>query len=376
MPDLPRRKVDPRTIGRAFTAPNGKVFRPSMGLTLTLPSYGRVHPDGTPVDPSSYDYRRAARDAIHFPKLVDRFWQNTRRYVGYDVQYFAAIEPQKRLAPHLHAAVRGTIARAELRQITEATYASVWWPTIDQPVYVDTAPMWEEEVEGYVDPDTKAALPSWDDALDALDDDPDPVPYHVVRFGAQLHADGVLAGTEQADVWIGYVGKYLTKSVHDCHAPDTDRQRAHVDRLWHALRYEPCSPTCGNWLRFGIQPKDAKPGMTPGRCKGKAHRRETLGFGGRRVLVSRKWSGKSLGDHKRDQRQWVLDVLGTSATDADADAIVWEPVKPGDPDVAPLSHRLMRAMEDRARWRQALDEARRRAAGQARPDLSATDEAA
>jgi len=43
-----------------------------MGITLTLPSYGRVHPDGTPVDASTYDYRRAARDAIHFPKLVDR----------------------------------------------------------------------------------------------------------------------------------------------------------------------------------------------------------------------------------------------------------------------------------------------------------------
>jgi len=30
----------------------------------------------------------------------------------------------------------------------------------------------------------------------------------------------------------------------------------------------------------------------PRLCKGRAHRRETLGFGGRRVLASRKWSGK------------------------------------------------------------------------------------
>jgi hypothetical protein len=68
----------------------------------------------------------------------------------------------------------------------------------------------------------------------------------VVRFGTQLHAEGVLAGTAQADKWIGYVGKYLTKSVHECHTPETDRQQAHLDRLWQALRYEPCAPTCPN----------------------------------------------------------------------------------------------------------------------------------
>jgi hypothetical protein len=365
-PDLPRRRVDPRTIGRAYTTPEGKVFRPSMGLTLTLGSYGRVHPDGTPVDPATYDYGSAARDAIHFPKLVDRFWQNLRRVVGYDVQYFAVVEPQKRLTPHLHAAVRGTISRAELRQVVTATYHQVWWPACDAPVYVDTEPVWDEGREAYVDPNNKRPLLTWDEALDALDVDEDAQPCHVVRFGAQLHTEGVIAGTAQADKWIGYVGKYLTKTVDQCHAPHTERQREHVDRLWQALRYEPCSPTCANWLRYGIQPKDTRPGLKAGFCKGKAHRGETLGFGGRRVLVSRKWSGKTLADHMHDQRQWVLATLGLSATDPEAVRYAWEPIKPGDPDVAPLSHRLMRAIADRVRWRQALDEARR-AAGQPPP---------
>jgi hypothetical protein len=81
-PELPRLPVDRRTIGRAYEAPDGTVWRPSMFLTLTCDSYGRVNADGTPVDPDSYDYRRAARDAIHFPKLVDRFSQNLRRAVG------------------------------------------------------------------------------------------------------------------------------------------------------------------------------------------------------------------------------------------------------------------------------------------------------
>jgi hypothetical protein len=46
----------------------------------------------------------------------------------------------------------------------------------------------------------------------------------------QLHAEGVIAGTRQADKWIAYVGKYLTKTVDQCHALDTDRQRDHVER--------------------------------------------------------------------------------------------------------------------------------------------------
>src|SRR5690242_11373782 len=59
-PDLPKRKISPHTVGKTYTAPDGKTFRPSMFLTLTCPSYGKVSEDGTPVDPDSYDYTRAA----------------------------------------------------------------------------------------------------------------------------------------------------------------------------------------------------------------------------------------------------------------------------------------------------------------------------
>ena len=118
-------------IGKTYTAPDGKTFRPSMFITLTCPSYGKVGEDGTPVDPDSYDYQRAARDALHFAALFDRFIQNLRRVLGHDVQYFATIEPQKRLAPHVHVAIRGTVSRAELRQILAATYHQVWWPSTD-----------------------------------------------------------------------------------------------------------------------------------------------------------------------------------------------------------------------------------------------------
>jgi hypothetical protein len=121
-PDLPRRKIAPRTIGKTYTAPDGKTFRPSMFITLTCDSYGPVTADGTPADPDAYDYQRAARDALHFAALFDRLIQNLRRFLGYDVQYFATVEPQRRLAPHIHIAMRGTLSRTELRQVVAATY--------------------------------------------------------------------------------------------------------------------------------------------------------------------------------------------------------------------------------------------------------------
>ncbi|MEY9969543.1 hypothetical protein ABIA33_007632 [Streptacidiphilus sp. MAP12-16] len=363
-PDLPRRPVESRTLGKAYITPDGKSFRPSLFLTLTLPSYGRVRQDGTPVNPAKYDYRSAARDALHFSKLVDRFIQNLRRFVGYDVQYFAVVEPQRRLAPHLHLALRGTISRSELRQAVAATYHQVWWPPCGEPVYsADSGPVWSTEHGTYIDPTTGEPLDTWDEALDQLDDDPDAEPLHVGRFGTQLDAQGVLVGSPQAARCVRYLTKYLTKGVAECHTPDSDTEREHVDRLAAVLRSEPCSPTCANWLLYGVQPKNARPGLRAGACRAKAHKREHLGYGGRRVLVSRKWSGKTLADHRAERRAWVLGVLGVDGGTPDPSRYLWEPVRYGDPDVSPLSYRLLRAVAERVRWRQAMDEARARAEG-------------
>jgi hypothetical protein len=375
VPDLPRRPVSSRTVGRVYTAPDGKTFRPSLFLTLTLDSYGRVKSDGTPVDPATYDYRRAARDALHFSKLVDRFVQNLRRFVGYDVQYFATVEPQRRLAPHLHMAIRGTISRAELRQVAAATYTQVWWPSTDTVVYDgQRLPYWDPQQRAYRDPDTNQPLTTWETAVRALDDE-DAEPLHVGRFGRQIDAKGVIAGSPDADRCIGYITKYLVKDIAECHQAETTAQADHADRLLEALRYEPCSPTCANWLRYGVQPKNPKPGMTPGYCKSKAHRREHLGYAGRRVLVSRKWSGKTLTDHKNDRKNWVLARLaeaGVSATGhpREPGRYAWELAPPDHPDVPPIEQRLMAAIAERLRMRRQLDQATTTA------DLSATQEAA
>jgi hypothetical protein len=375
IPDLPRRLVSSRTVGKVYTAPDGKTFRPSLFLTLTLDSYGRVKSDGTPVDPATYDYRRAARDALHFSKLVDRFVQNLRRFVGYDVQYFAAVEPQRRLAPHLHMAIRGTISRAELRQVAAATYTQVWWPSTDTVVYDgQRLPYWDPQQRAYLAPDTNQPLTTWETAVRALDDE-DAEPLHVGRFGRQIDAKGVMAGSPDADRCIGYITKYLVKDIAECHETETAAQADHADRLLEALRYEPCSPTCANWLRYGIQPKNPKPGMTPGYCKSKAHRREHLGYAGRRVLVSRKWSGKTLTDHKNDRKNWVLARLaeaGVSATGhpADPGRYAWELAPPDHPDVPPVEQRLMAAIAERLEMRRQLDQAT------TTTDLSATERTA
>jgi hypothetical protein len=196
-PDLPRRKISPRTTGKVYTAPDGKTYRPSMFLTLTCDSYGKVRDDGTPADPGSYDYQRAARDALHFAALFDRFIQNLRRFLGYDLQYFASVEPQRRLAPHVHIAVRGTVSRAELRQVLAATYHQVWWPATDQVKFDgDRLPVWHEASGSYLDPATGEVLPTWDQALDAIGAGDDPL--HVARFGPKFDAQGVLAGSKDS----------------------------------------------------------------------------------------------------------------------------------------------------------------------------------
>ena len=349
-----------------------------MFLTVTMDSYGPVRSDGTPVDPATYDYRRAALDALHLPKLWDRLVQNLRRAVGYEVQYFGVLEPQRRLAPHIHAALRGAIPRKILRQVIRATYASVWWPRHDKIVYAgEKIPVWDSAKGAYVDPDNGMPLPTWDQAVDELDDQDDAEPAHVLRFGRQSDMQGIIGGTPQADRRVGYLTKYLTKAITDPLSDDEDDvshlRQVHIDRLHEQVRWLPCSPKCWNWLAYGIQPKKAADGAAPGQCPAKAHDAEHLGCGGRRVLVSRKWTGKTLTDHKADRRSAVRVVLEAAGIDLDdtdrCSATVtrddgmpryaWCPV---DRDDYPTyTEVIAAAIAERQRWRTQYEQAKERA---------------
>jgi hypothetical protein len=369
-PDLPRVAMDDRTIGRTFSAPDGRTYRPSMFVTLTLPSYGPVDTEGVPLDPTTYAYRRAALDALHFPKLVDRFVQNLRRCAGYKVQYFATVEAQRRLAPHLHAAIRGAIPRRIVREVRAATYHQVWWPAHDTPTYEGRLPVWIDR-DGYVDPDTEVRLPTWDEALDALDADADAQPAHVVRFGRQDDIKGLIAGTPDTDRTIGYLCKYLTKSIAGTHDDGEDvspAREAHIDRLAEEVRWLPCSPGCSNWLRYGVQPRQARAGMVPGHCTSKAHDRSNLGLGGRRVLVSRQWSGKTLAAHKADRAAVVraaLEEAGIDPDDHDELSVSgtdgrwsWEVIPRTRVDDRTYAAAVAEAITTRQRWRQQYETAK------------------
>jgi hypothetical protein len=95
--------------------------------------------------------------------------------------------------------------------------------------------------------------------------------------------------------------------------------------------------------------------MTPGRCKGKAHRPEHLGIAGRRVLVSRKWSNKSLADHRAERGEFVrqlLEAAGIQPAHGPQDGPYrWERPAPADPDVPPRPVLLLQAVAERQRWK-------------------------
>ncbi len=367
LPSLPFVPVEDRTIGCAFTGRQGRIYRPSMFVTLTLPSYGAVVPGrGVPVNPATYDYRRAALDALLFPRLIDRWVQNLRRCAGYKVQYFGAVEAQLRLTPHFHVALRGAIPRRVIQQVTRATYATVWWPPFERVVYRDDLPVWDGL--DYLDPVTSVPLPTWEQTLEGLGDEARPA--HTLRFGRQLDVQGLLGGSRDSVRAVRYLTKYLTKAVSETYADRADpAYEAHIDRLHRQVRWLPCSPECANWLRYGVQPRNPGPGLAPGRCPSQSHDREHLGVGGRRVLVSRGWSGKTLSQHKADRATVVRELLeaaGITPPEAtrmaaevlDADGqprFLW-----ARPTIAPhvAAQFVMNAVVERRRWRAELDRAK------------------
>ncbi|HKD99348.1 MAG TPA: replication initiator, partial [Micromonosporaceae bacterium] len=394
--ELPRLHVEARTTGTVYIGKDGRRHQPSTLLTLTLPSYGPVHTEsrsrgarlqpcgcghlhreqdpllGTPLDPTSYDYGAAARDTMFFPKVLDRFWQNLRRTCGQQIQYAGCVELQRRLAPHAHYAMRGTLPRTVIRYVIAATYHQIWWPPFgaEHRIYtVKRPPVWDTIQNCYLDRDTNQPLPTWEQATAGLDQ-PDAQPGYVVRLG-RFDARGIAEGSKDAKKSIEYVTRYLTKDITDSARAESDPQQAHIDRLHAELKLTPCSPGCPNWLLYGVQPEGAERGLYPGRCEGKGHQRRTLGYTGRRVLISRRWSGKTLTDLRADRQAWVRAVLNGTITQPGPDTTIagddtpprryaYELARPSDPDVPDVQARILNAIALRQRWRQAVRDARQR----------------
>ena len=105
-----------------------------------------------------------------------------------------------------------------------------------RPSTYDRLPSWTGPEHGYADPDTGEVLPTWAEALDRLDTDPDAKPAHVMRFGTQLDLQGVIP--EHADQAVRYLAKYLTKAIGETHT-DADRPRPTSGTSTG------CTPNCG-----------------------------------------------------------------------------------------------------------------------------------
>jgi hypothetical protein len=202
----------------------------------------------------------------------------------------------------------------------------------------------------------------------------------VVRFGDQDDIQGLLAGTPGADRAIGYLCKYLAKDIAATYDDDEASlaRVAHIDRLAEEVRWLPCAPTCANWLRYGVQPAGAQAGMVPGHCPHKAHDRANLGLGGRRVLVSRQWSGKSLAGHRADRAAVVraaLEEAGYDPDDHDELSVVgsdgrwsWELLGRSRVDAPTYAAAIAHVITTRQRWQREYEAAKAAGAARAGPD--------
>ena len=218
----------------------------------------RMHIDddpllGVPVDPDTYDYRRAAWDAVHFARLLDRYWQNLRRCVGWNVQYAGCVEPQKRLAPHAHFAIRGTIARQTLARSPPPPTTRCGGHRSTNPCTTPTGSRRGTPTSTPGSTRTPGSRYGWADALDLIDADPDAEPAHVVRFGAPGQRQGRHAGRQGRGTHhrLHHQVRHQVRRRLPHRRPPT-RNATHLDRLWRELRVTPCSDRCANWLLYGI----------------------------------------------------------------------------------------------------------------------------
>ena len=167
-PDLPRVPMEDRTVGRSFTAPDGGTYRPSMFLTLTLPSYGTVRA-GAPVDPDTYDYRRAALGCVALPEAGRPVLAEPaplRRLQGAVLRRRRTPTPA-RAAPPRRDPRRDPPRRCSSRSSRPPTCRCGGPPSTSPST--STAPRWDGD--DYVDPDTGELLPTWEEALDQADPD-------------------------------------------------------------------------------------------------------------------------------------------------------------------------------------------------------------
>ena len=206
--------------------------------------------------------------------------------------------------------------------------------------------MWDEDLGTYLDPATGEVLPTWDQALDAIGPHDDPL--HVARFGAEFDAQGVLAGSKDANRCIRYLTKYLTKHVADCHQADTDAQRAHAAPAGRRAAVRAVLADLRELAPVRHPAEERPRGPAPGR----AARARRTGPSTSATPDAGCWSPAS-----GPARPWPTTAAtarpGWSRPSAwsapDPARYTWHVVTPSDPDYLPPDKRLLHIVADRAR---------------------------
>jgi hypothetical protein len=126
--------------------------------------------------------------------------------------------------------------------------------------------------------------------------------------------------------------------------------------------------------------KEPWPRAGPRLLRKQGPRPEHLGLGGRRVLVSRKWSGKTLTEHRADRAAVVRQVLQAAGVDApEADRLsvdvlhedgqprfVWDDLPVTGADYTEV---LVASVMERRRWRTQYETAKQAALERERPPV-------
>ena len=146
-------------VGREFA---GR-FRPSMFVTLTCDSYGRVRDDGTPVDPATLRLpaggsgrgalRRAGGSVVAEPAPLS------------SAGTCSTSPPSSHRSGSRRTCTPRSAARSRTSccgPVTAATYHQVWWPAHDELVYVGDARCRCGTASRFVDPTPGEPLTPWD----------------------------------------------------------------------------------------------------------------------------------------------------------------------------------------------------------------------
>ncbi|WP_249337994.1 replication initiator [Tsukamurella paurometabola] len=210
-------------LGGHHGIPDTVAEHPMAFVTLTAPSYGRVHAAGPhaghPVDPARYDYSGHVLFSWWAPELWRRYTIRVRRLLnrllrdrGQDpnavrLTFLKVCEHQARLIPHFHAVLR--------LDTTTTTTGCPRQPSTG--IEGDDTPMPPNQVNVTSADLAAIALQAAADVSLAVTDPTTASGERVLSFGCQVDAkplDPSLPVAARKKI-AGYLAKYVTKSVSD-----------------------------------------------------------------------------------------------------------------------------------------------------------------